>query len=148
MDERASGSIKKQGFVHLRVDLSDGQRIRMGQFTVFDLVDRCFSFSQKRKQLAVQVLTLLAEKPKTFTSLLTETQASKSSLHLTLSALEQSGLVRQDKRGAVFELSDGFVAALMQYAGFWKTWKNRQEGEGIEIAGLCDVDAGSDGQKH
>jgi len=88
-------SVKKQQYAHLRVDLSDGAKIQTGQFTLFDLVDRCFSFSQKRKQLAVQVLTLVTEQPRTFTALLSETRAQKSALHLTLKALEQSGLLRQ-----------------------------------------------------
>lgn len=113
----------KQHFAHLRVDLLDSQRIQTGQFTLFDLVDRCFSFSTKRKQLAVQILTLLAEQPRTFTALLAETQAGKSSLHLTLSALEQSGLIRQERRGDAFELSAEFASALEAYAGFWKKWK-------------------------
>ncbi len=113
---------QKQSFAHLRVDLLDGLRIQTGQFTLFDLVDRCFSFSVKRKQLAVQVLTLVAENPRTFTALLAETGAGKSALHLTLTALEQSGLIRQERRGQVFELSGDFAAALDAYAGFWKTW--------------------------
>lgn len=119
----------KQGFAHLRVDLSDGSRIQTGQFTLFDLVDRCFSFSVKRKQLAVQVLTLLFEQSRTFTALLAETQAGKSSLHLTLTALEQSGLVQQERRGRVFELSDGFAGGLEAYAQFWKSWKSGNNGK-------------------
>ncbi len=120
------GSIEKQQFAHLRVDLSDGTRIQTGQFTLFDLVERCFSFSTKRKQLAVQVLTLVAEKPRTFTFLLAETGAGKSALHLTLTALEQSGLIQQESRAKPFELSDAFCESLQSYAGFWKGWKDAQ----------------------
>ncbi len=116
----------KQSFIHLRVDLSDGPRIQTGQFTLFDLVDRCFSFSTKRKQLAVQVLTLIAEQPRTFTSLLAETGAGKSALHLTLTALEQSGLIRQESRAKPFVLSDAFCESLQGYAVFWKGWKDAQ----------------------
>ncbi len=117
----------KQSFAHLRVDLADGARIQTGQFTRFDLVDRCFSFSTKRKQLAVQVLALLADKPATFTALLAETGVQKSSLHLTLTALEQSGLIQQERRGQVFELSEAFGAGLQAYAGFWVNWKEKSK---------------------
>ncbi len=119
----AEGNRSKQSFAHLRVDLADGPRIQTGQFTLFDLVDRCFSFSSKRKLLAVQVLTLLTEQPRTFTSILAETGAGKSALHLTLTALEQSGLIRQESRARPFELSDAFCDSLQTYAGFWKNWK-------------------------
>ena len=115
----------KQHFAHLRVDLTDGGRIQTGQFTLFDLVDRCFSFSTKRKQLAVQVLTLISEKPATFTALLAETGVQKSSLHLTLTALEQSGLIKQERRGHEFGLSEAFGSGLQAYAGFWTNWKEK-----------------------
>ncbi len=131
---------RKQGFAHLRVDLSDAARIQTGQFTLFDLIDRCFSFSQKRKQLAVQVLTLVFEQPRTFTALLAETQAPKSALHLTLTALEQSGLLSQERRGGVFGLSDGFTLSLLRYAAFWKTWKQGKQEDEVEFNGPCDVD--------
>ncbi len=117
----------KQSFAHLRVDLSDGARIQTGQFTLFDLVERCFSFSTKRKLLAVQVLTLLSEQPRTFTTLLAETGAGKSALHLTLKALGQSGLIWQESRAKPFELSEAFCDGLQAYAGFWKNWKQTQK---------------------
>ncbi|MBI2445774.1 hypothetical protein HYV43_05280 [Candidatus Micrarchaeota archaeon] len=143
----ASESVEKQQFAHLRVDLTDGAKIRTGQFTLFDLVDRCFSFSQKRKRLAVQVLTLLSEKPRTFTALLSETRAQKSALHLALRALEQSGLIRQERRGAVFELSEEFAMGLWAYAVFWRNWKRRRTGEGMTGSDTCDMDdVAKDGQ--
>ncbi|MBI5226375.1 helix-turn-helix transcriptional regulator [Candidatus Micrarchaeota archaeon] len=122
-----ASNYSKQQFAHLRVDLADGSRIQTGQFTLFDLIDRCFSFSTKRKQLAVQILTLLSDKPATFTALLAETGVPKSSLHLTLTALEQSGLIRQERRGHAFVLSGTFGTALEEYAGFWTNWKEKSK---------------------
>lgn len=145
MNDRAETSRSKQSFAHLRVDLSDSARIQTGQFTLFDLIDRCFSFSQKRKQLAVQVLTLVEEQPRTFTALLAETRAPKSALHLTLTALEQSGFLRQERRGGVFELSDGFALSLLRYAAFWKTWKQGKQADEVEFSGPCEVEAPSPG---
>ncbi len=119
-------SAEKQRHTHLRVSLADQNRLKRGQFTSFDLVERCFSFPAKRKLLAAQILTLIRQRPRTYNELRAETGANKSSLYLTLSALEQSGLVLQLARAAPFALSAGFADILEGYAGFWRAQATSQ----------------------
>ncbi|MBI5036686.1 hypothetical protein HZC09_05075 [Candidatus Micrarchaeota archaeon] len=124
---------KETAFARLKVNKKDLPRIQKGQFTLFDFIEHNFSFSPKRRQLAVQVLELLKgsnkstggpasrqDAPKRFSDLQKQINSQKSSLHLVLSALENSGLV--EKTGEGFLLSPSFTALLDQYALFWKKW--------------------------
>lgn len=119
------GVKEKPWFARVRVRVGDQAALQTGQFTVFDLVDACFSFSTRRKHVAAHVLELVWEQPRTFSELLVQTRAPKSALYLAVTALEQSGFLEQEKRGAPYALSSAFSGVLEGYASFWRSWASK-----------------------
>ncbi len=60
---------KSQAFAYFRVRQEDAQLVSSGQFTVFDFISNCFSFSTAKKQVAADVLASLKAEPQTFKQL-------------------------------------------------------------------------------
>jgi hypothetical protein len=109
---------KSQQFAHFRLDKGDLPLLGSSQFTLFNFVKNSFSFSQKKRLLAVKILELLTSGEKAFPELHSTTGSSKSSLYLLLLCLERSGVVEKNK-GGKFVLSLVFSNVLLAYAGWW-----------------------------
>lgn len=114
---------KKHSRARLSIDLVHSKSLAGGQFTLFDFVDACFSFSSLKKEAAIKVLESLKQEPKTFKQLQGETSLHKSTLYLLLSALEKSGLVEGSPgRGKPYRLSPRFSEHVQAYASWWSNW--------------------------
>lgn len=114
---------KSQTFAHFRVAKDDLAPLSSSQFTIFDFISHCFSFSNPRKQVAADVLNELKKGPASFKELQERLSAKKSSLFLVLLALERAGLVERKGKSKPFELSGGFSGILRAYAGWWESWR-------------------------
>ncbi len=115
---------KQQTTTYFRVDSSDVQKILSGQYTLYDFVDNAFFFSNTRKELAINVLEQLKQKPQTFAELQTNLKLKKSTLYLLLFALNKSGLVvfTRGKRNQPIHLSTSFSQTLEKNAEWWRAW--------------------------
>jgi len=116
---------KSKSAAFYRVKAGDAGKARAGVFTLYDLLDNCFSLSAERKRLAAGVLERLKAGPASFAELRSELEANKSTLYLLLEALRQSGLVQGGGRGKRFTLSQGFSECLESSASWWRDWVKR-----------------------
>ncbi|MFQ5405898.1 MAG: hypothetical protein ACE5DI_01935, partial [Candidatus Micrarchaeia archaeon] len=69
---------KSQTYAYFRVKQDELAKIKSGQFTIYDFISDSFSFSHRKKELTIQVLEALKEKPMTFQELATHLNAKKS----------------------------------------------------------------------
>ena len=119
---------KSQAFAYFRVRQEDAQRISSGQFTVFDFISNCFSFSTAKKQVAADVLASLKREPQTFKQLQEALGVGKSTLFLVVLALERAGLVEKQGKNRPLRLSREFSQALNAYALWWSGWSEQTLG--------------------
>lgn len=117
---------KSQAFAYFRVRQEDAQLVSSGQFTVFDFISNCFSFSTAKKQVAADVLASLKAEPQTFKQLQEALGVGKSTLFLVVLALERAGLVEKQGKARPLRLSQAFSRALEAYAGWWSGWSGRE----------------------
>ena len=114
---------KKHSRARLSIDLGHSKGLAGGQFTLFDFVDACFSFSPLKKEATIKVLGALKQSPKTFKQLRGETGLQKSTLYLLLTALEKSGLIEgAGGRGKPYRLCHRFSEHVQAYASWWGNW--------------------------
>ena len=113
---------KSHCFAHFKVSKADASKIASGSFNIYDFVNNSFSFSFSKKQLAISVLDSLKRGPKTFKQLQEQLKASKSSLYLVITALNNSGFIESKGKNRPFSLSQGFSQSLASYAAWWETW--------------------------
>jgi len=113
---------KGQAFAYFRVAKEDHARIQAGQFTLFDFISNCFSFSTEKKKIAAGVLAELRQNPQTFTQLREKMGLGKSTLFLVLLALERAGLVEREGKNKPLRLSQDFSSILLSYASWWGQW--------------------------
>ena len=111
---------KSQCYAYFRVSKEDLEKMRGGRFTIYDFMTDSFSFSQTKKQLAAEVLEAVRKKPLTFTQLVNELGAKKSTLYLLCLSLERSGMV--EKHGPEYRPSRIFSDALAEYSKWWANW--------------------------
>lgn len=111
---------KSQCYAYFRVSKEDLEKMRAGRFTIYDFITDSFFFSQTKKELAIGVLEALRKKPASFSELLAELNAKKSTLYLLCLALERSGLV--EKQGQEYRLGGSFSDALAEYSKWWANW--------------------------
>jgi predicted transcriptional regulator len=117
---------KEQAFVRFQVNCGERTEIFGSQFTLYDFVSNSFSFSFKKKKLAVQVLESLKKQPKDFLELVEELKEGKSTLYLLCLSLERAGLIEKNGRGVPYHLSKNFSAALQDYAEWWSKWVGQE----------------------
>ncbi len=117
---------REQSYAHFRVRPENTHKINALQYTVYDFVNDTFTYSQTRKELAAAVLQRLKASPATFTQLVTETEAGKSTLYLLLLSLEKSGLVEKGGKKRPYQLSTSFSGALEQNASWWRSFAEKQ----------------------
>ena len=115
---------KSQAFAYLRINGSDGQKLSSGQFTLFDFISNCFSFSTSKKQIAVTVLDELKRGPQSFKQLQEKLGLKKSSLFLVVLALERAGLVEKQGKNRPMRLSGVFSRNVNSYANWWESWSS------------------------
>jgi len=116
---------KNESAARLRVRASDAERIASSRYTIYDFVDNAFSFSPAKRELAIQILGALRERPRSFSELETDFNVPKSTLFFLVSALETSGLVKQSGRGEPIALDAGFASALRANADWWLKWSKK-----------------------
>lgn len=115
---------KNAQYAHFRVNAQDLDKVKGGQFTLYNFLSNSFAFSPERKALAVDVLDALKEQPHSFAALQKKLKARKSSLYLALLSLERSGLIEKPEgRGGAYALSHRFAEALSAYASWWREWR-------------------------
>jgi len=113
---------KANAFTYFRVRGDDAASISSGQFTLFDFISNCFSFSTAKKQVAADVLAALKREPQTFKQLQEKLGVKKSTLFLVLLALERAGLVEKRGKNKPLALSPAFSQTLGSYASWWADW--------------------------
>lgn len=114
---------KSQAYAYFRVSGLDAQKVGSGQFTLYDFITNLFSYSTAKRDLAVNVLERLKEKPQAFAQLEAGLKAKKSTLYLLCLSLERSGLVeREGGKRSVYRLSNGFSESLAAYSQWWGKW--------------------------
>ncbi len=118
---------KGQAFAYFRVSGVDSLKVSSGQFTLFDFISNCFSFSTARKRIAADVLAELKREPQSFKQLQEKLGLAKSSLYLVLLALERAGLVAREGKNKPVRLSGGFSETLANYASWWASWSKEAE---------------------
>jgi len=117
---------KRESAARLRVRAADAERIASSRYTIYDFVDNAFSFSPAKRELAIQILGALRERPRSFAELESEFRVPKSTLFLLAAALEASGLVKQGGRGEPITLDSGFSTALRANADWWLKWSKKK----------------------
>ncbi len=117
---------KSQAFAYFRVNQEDAARVAAGQFTVFDFISNCFSFSTAKKQVAADVLASLKAESQTFKQLHERLGVKKSTLFLVVLALERAGLVEKQGKNKPLLLSQAFSQALDAYAVWWRGWSEQE----------------------
>jgi DNA-binding HxlR family transcriptional regulator len=115
---------KQQASTYFRVASEDTPKITSGQYTLYDFIDNAFSFSDTRKELAINVLECLKQKPLTFAELQKNLKLKKSTLYLLLISLAKSGLIscEQGRRNQPIALSTAFSQTLEKNASWWRAW--------------------------
>jgi len=113
---------KNQAFAYFKIASDDPERIVSGQFTLFDFISNCFSFSVSKKKAAADVLMELKKNPSTFKQLQEKLGLQKSSLFLVLLALERAGLIEKTGKNRPIKLSGVFSQALNSYSSWWAGW--------------------------
>jgi len=115
---------KQQSSTYFRVNAQDLSKITSGQYTLYDFIDNAFSFSNTKKELAINILECLKKKPSTFTELQTNLNLKKSTLYLLLISLSKSGLIsfKQGVRNQPITLSSDFSQILEKNAVWWRAW--------------------------
>ncbi|MFH1056895.1 MAG: MarR family transcriptional regulator [Candidatus Micrarchaeota archaeon] len=116
---------KGQSFAYFRVSKEDSARINSGQFTLFDFISNCFSFSTAKKRVAAQVLAELKQKPASFKQIQESMGLKKSTLFMVVLALERAGLVEREGKNKPMRLSQGFSSVLGSYASWWGRWNEQ-----------------------
>ena len=118
---------KSESAARLRVRAADAAEIASAKYTIYDFADNAFSFSPARKELAIKLLSALRERPRAFAELESEFAVPKSTLFLLVTALEESGLVKQGAgRGEPITLSNDFASALRANADWWQKWSRKK----------------------
>ncbi|MEM0475271.1 MAG: helix-turn-helix domain-containing protein [Candidatus Norongarragalinales archaeon] len=117
---------KNESAARLRVRSADAEKIAAGRYTIYDFAENAFSFSPAKRALAIQVLSALRERPRSFAELAAEFSVPKSTLFLLATALQESGLVKQNARGGPLELSTEFADALRANAEWWLKWSKKK----------------------
>jgi DNA-binding transcriptional ArsR family regulator len=117
---------KSESAARLRVRAADAEKIAGGRYTLYDFVENAFSFSPAKRELAIQILGALRERPRSFAELESEFKIPKSTLFLLLRALEESGLAKQGGRGEPAELSAEFAEVLRANADWWFKWSKKR----------------------
>ncbi|MEM4255506.1 MAG: helix-turn-helix domain-containing protein [Candidatus Norongarragalinales archaeon] len=117
---------KNQAFAYFRVRKEDAPAVSSGQFTIFDFISNCFSFSTARKQVAADVLTELKASELTFKQLQEKLGTPKSTLFLVVLALERAGLVEKQGKTRPLRLSSVFSSGLEAYASWWRGWAGKR----------------------
>lgn len=118
---------KSQAFAYFRVSGEDAKKVSAGQFTLFDFISNCFSFSTPRKKIAADVLAELKKEPQSFKQLQEKLKLSKSSLYMVVIALERAGLVLKEGKNKPLRLSGSFSKTLENYASWWSSWSGSRE---------------------
>ncbi len=113
---------KNQAFTYFRVSKNELPKLNTSQFTIYDFVRNSFSFAQERKELAIQILERIKTTPQTFPELQKQFNTPKSSLYLTLLALENSGLVYKQTSTNQYFISSDFSKVLTDYANWYSGW--------------------------
>lgn len=116
---------KGNAFTRFRVSKEDENKIRAGQFTLFDFISNCFSFSAGGKEAAAGVLSALKREPQTFKQLQETLGVKKGTLFLVVLALERAGLVEKQGKNKPLALSKGFSQVLNSYSSWWSGWSGR-----------------------
>ena len=113
---------KNQAFTYFRVSKDELSKLNTSQFTIYDFVRNSFSFAQERKELAIQILERTHTTPQTFPQLQQQFKTPKSSLYLTLLALENSGLITKQPTTSQYFVSSDFSHVLSDYANWYAQW--------------------------
>ncbi|HLC48080.1 MAG TPA: hypothetical protein VJI13_03310 [Candidatus Norongarragalinales archaeon] len=113
---------KSQAFSYFRIDAGDASKMKGSQFTIYNFINNSFSFSQTKKELAIQVLEELKKGPVPFIQLQKKLGAKKSTLYMLILALQKSGLVAPTEKNASLTLSNSFSEMLSLYSDWWARW--------------------------
>lgn len=115
---------KNKSFAYFRVNKQDPLKIKANQFTLYDFITNCFSFSRTKKDLTMNILMELRSGPKSFKQLQEQFNLKKSTLYLLITGLEKSGLIEYSGKNSQISLSPAFSDALAEYSVWWKKWLN------------------------
>ncbi len=122
MEKTSYNKQKNQAFTYFRVSKDELGKLNTSQFTIYDFVRNSFSFAQERKELAIQILEKIHHTPQTFPQLQQQLKTPKSSLYLTLLAMENSGLIFKQPSTSQYFISSDFSKVLTDYANWYATW--------------------------
>ncbi len=115
---------KRQSFSYFRVSVEDLKKMQDFQFNVFDFINATFALSHTKKQLTIQILESLKERPMSFIELHQKLNARKGTLYLLCLALEKSGFIEKKLgKGEPYYLSNSFPELLKNYSEWWQRWK-------------------------
>ncbi|MFH1779826.1 MAG: hypothetical protein ABH803_01625 [Candidatus Micrarchaeota archaeon] len=113
---------KKKSFAYFKVNKEDFLKINSNQYTLYDFITNCFSFSRTKKDITMQLLLELRGGPKSFKEMQIKLNLKKSTLFLLVTALTKSGLIEYEGKKSLISLSPIFSEVLKKYAEWWVSW--------------------------